>query len=183
LKNDAGIDQKSPKIKYNQAKQGEIMLNLTIITVGNLKEDYLKKAVAEYQKRLGAYCKPSIVELKEVKLSDSPSKVEIESALAAESEKILSSIPPRAFKVALCVEGKQMSSEKLAETIEKASLTHSELCFIIGSSYGLSPAVKSAADLRLSFSELTFPHQLMRVICAEAVYRAFTIIKGTKYHK
>ena len=159
------------------------MINFTLITVGSLKEDYLRRAVAEYEKRLSAYCRPNIIELKEVNLPDSPSKSEIDSALEAEAEKILSSIPARAYKVALCVEGKQMPSEKLARTIEEASMTHSDICFIIGSSYGLSPRVKSAADLRLSFSELTFPHQLMRVICTEAVYRAFTIIKGTKYHK
>ena len=159
------------------------MLNFTLITVGSLKEDYLRRAVAEYEKRLMAYCRPNIIELKEVKLSDSPSKSEIDSALDAEADKILSSIPQRAYKVALCVEGKQMSSEKLAATIENAAMTHSDVCFIIGSSYGLSPRVKTAADLRLSFSELTFPHQLMRVITVEAVYRAFTIIKGTRYHK
>ena len=159
------------------------MIGFTLITVGTLKEDYLRRAVAEYEKRLGAYCRPSIVELKEVKLPDSPSKSEIDSALDSEAEKILAAIPSRAYKVALCVEGRQMSSEKLAETIESASMTHSDICFIIGSSYGLSQRVKKAADLRLSFSELTFPHQLMRVICAEAVYRAFTIIKGTRYHK
>ena len=159
------------------------MIGFTLITVGTLKEDYLRRAVAEYEKRLGAYCRPSIIELKEVKLPDSPSKSEIDSALDAEAERILAAIPPRAYKVALCVEGKQMSSEKLAATVESASMTHSDIYFIIGSSYGLSPRVKSAADLRLSFSELTFPHQLMRVICTEAVYRAFTIIKGTKYHK
>ena len=159
------------------------MLNFTLITVGSLKEDYLRRAVAEYEKRLSAYCRPNIVELKEVKLPDSPSKSEIDSALDSEADKILAAIPPRAYKVALCVEGKQMSSEKLAATIENATQTHSDVCFIIGSSYGLSPRVKSAADLRLSFSELTFPHQLMRVITVEAVYRAFTIIKGTRYHK
>lgn len=159
------------------------MLNFTLITVGSLKEDYLRRAVAEYEKRLSAFCRPNIVELKEVKLPDSPSKSEIDSALDSEADKILSSIPPRAYKVALCVEGKQMSSEKLAATIENATQTHSDICFIIGSSYGLSPRVKTAADLRLSFSELTFPHQLMRVITVEAVYRAFTIIKGTRYHK
>ena len=159
------------------------MVNVTFITVGSLKEDYLKKAVAEYHKRLSAFCKPNIVELKEVKLPDSPSAGEIDAALLSESERILAAIPPRAYKIALCVEGKQMPSEKLASTIENACMTHSDICFIIGSSFGLSQKVKAAADLRLSFSELTFPHQLMRVICAAAVYRAFTIIKGTKYHK
>ena len=159
------------------------MVNVTIITVGNLKEDYLRQAVAEYQKRLLAFCRPTVIELKEVKLPDSPSKGEIESALSTEGERILASIPPRAYKVALCVEGKQLSSEEFAATIEKATLVSSDICFIIGSSHGLAPEVKAAADLRLSFSKLTFPHQLMRVVLTEAVYRAFTIIKGTKYHK
>lgn len=159
------------------------MVNVFFITVGSLKEDYLRAAVAEYTKRLSAFCRPSVVELKEVKLSDSPSKSEIDAALSAEGERILAAIPQRSYKVALCVEGKQYSSEKLAELIDRACLSESNICFIIGSSFGLSPAVKSACDLRLSVSELTFPHQLMRVILSEAVYRAFTIIKGTRYHK
>ena len=159
------------------------MLNVTFITVGNLKESYLREAVAEYTKRMSAFCRPNIIELKEVKVPDSPSEVEINAALAAEAEKILAAIPPRAYKVALCVEGKQLASEELAAAIDKASMEHSDVCFIIGSSHGLSPEVKSACNMRLSVSKLTFPHQLMRVILAEAVYRAFTIIKGTKYHK
>ena len=159
------------------------MLNVTFITVGNLKESYLREAVAEYTKRMSAFCRPNIIELKEVKVPDSPSEVEINAALSAEAEKILASIPPRAYKIAMCVEGKQLSSEELASEIDKASMEHSDVCFIIGSSHGLSPEVKSACNLRLSVSKLTFPHQLMRAILAEAVYRAFTIIKGTKYHK
>ena len=159
------------------------MLNVTFITVGNLKESYLREAVAEYTKRMSAFCRPNIIELKEVKVPDSPSEVEINAALSAEAEKILASIPPRAYKIAMCVEGKQLSSEELASAIDKASMEHSDVCFIIGSSHGLAPEVKSACNLRLSVSKLTFPHQLMRAILAEAVYRAFTIIKGTKYHK
>ena len=159
------------------------MLNITFITVGNLKESYLREALGEYVKRMSAFCRPNIVELKEVKVPDSPSEVEINAALSAEAEKILASIPPRAYKIAMCVEGKQLASEELASTIDKASMEHSDICFIIGSSHGLAPEVKSACNMRLSVSKLTFPHQLMRVILAEAVYRAFTIIKGTKYHK
>ena len=159
------------------------MLNVTFITVGTLKEDYLRSALGEYTKRMSAFCRPNIVELKEVKLPDSPSKGEIESALSAEGERILAAIPARAYKVALCVEGKQLSSEELADAIDAAAMEHSDICFIIGSSHGLSPEVKSACHFRLSVSKLTFPHQLMRVILAEAVYRAFNIIKGTKYHK
>ena len=159
------------------------MLNITFITVGNLKESYLREALGDYVKRMSAFCRPNIVELKEVKVPDSPSEVEINAALSAEAEKILSAIPPRAYKIAMCVEGKQLASEELAATIDRASMEHSDICFIIGSSHGLAPEVKNACNLRLSVSKLTFPHQLMRVILAEAVYRAFTIIKGTKYHK
>ena len=159
------------------------MVNVTFITVGSLKEDYLRAAVGEYTKRLSAFCRPKVIELKEVKLPDSPSGSEIASALSTEGERILASIPPRAYKIALCVEGKQYPSEELAEMIDRACMTSSDICFVIGSSFGLAPEVKSACDQRLSVSKLTFPHQLMRVILAEAVYRAFTIIKGTRYHK
>ena len=159
------------------------MINVTFIVVGNLKESYLREGVAEYMKRLSGFCRPTTVELKESRLPDQPSESEISTALDAEAEKILSSIPPRAYKIALCVEGKQYPSERLAKIIDEACMEHSDICFIIGSSFGLSPHVKAAADLRLSVSELTFPHQLMRLISAEAIYRAFNIIKGTKYHK
>jgi 23S rRNA (pseudouridine1915-N3)-methyltransferase len=159
------------------------MLNVTFITVGTLKEDYLRSALGEYTKRMSAFCRPNIVELKEVKLPDSPSKVEIDAALSAEAEKILAAVPPRAYKVALCVEGKQLSSEQFAARIEQISSVSSEICFVIGSSHGISEKVKSACDFRMSISLLTFPHQLMRVVLLEAIYRALNIIKGTKYHK
>lgn len=159
------------------------MLSVKIITVGTLKESYLRDAVAEYSKRLSAFCKLSVVQLKESKLSDSPSEKEIASALDAEAKMIFAEISPRSYKIAMCVEGKQMPSEKLAETLEKISGEASEVCFIIGSSFGLSDKVKKAADMRLSVSELTFPHQLLRVMLLESIYRAFTIIAGTKYHK
>ena len=159
------------------------MLSVKIITVGTLKESYLRDAVAEYTKRLSGFCKPTIVELKESKLSDSPSDKEIASALDTEAKAILAQISPRSYKIAMCVEGKQMPSEKLAATLERISTEASEVCFIIGSSFGLSDKVKAAADLKLSVSELTFPHQLLRVMLLESIYRAFTITAGTKYHK
>lgn len=159
------------------------MLSVKIITVGTLKESYLKDAVAEYSKRLSAYCKLTVVQLKESRLSDSPSEKEIENALEEEARSILAEMSPRAYKIAMCVEGKQMSSEKLAQRLESVSSQTSEVCFVIGSSHGLADRVKSACDMRLSVSELTFPHQLLRVILLEAVYRAFNIIAGTKYHK
>lgn len=159
------------------------MLSVKIITVGTLKESYLRDAVAEYSKRLSAFCKLTVVQLKEARLSDSPSEREIDNALDEEARAILAEVSPRAYKIAMCVEGKQLSSEKLAQRIESISSERSEICFVIGSSHGLSDKVKSACDMRLSVSELTFPHQLLRVMLLEAVYRAFNIIAGTKYHK
>ena len=159
------------------------MLNVKFITLGTLKEAYLRDAAAEYEKRLGAFCRFELVQLKEERLSDDPSESEIKNALAKESEKILALIPARAYVVAMCVEGKQLTSPELAEKLEEISARTSDVCFIIGSSFGLSDTVKQRADLRLSVSKLTFPHQLMRVVLLEAVYRAFNIQKGTKYHK
>ena len=159
------------------------MLNVKFITLGTLKEAYLRDAAAEYEKRLGGFCRFEGVQLKEERLSDDPSDSEIKSALEKESEKILSLVPSRAYVVAMCVEGKQLSSPELADKLEEISARTSDVCFIIGSSFGLSDTVKQRADLKLSVSKLTFPHQLMRVILLEAVYRAFNIQKGTKYHK
>lgn len=159
------------------------MLNLTLIAVGNLKEAYLRDAAAEYEKRLQAYCKPQVIALKETRLSDTPSAGEIATALAAEGKQILAAIPPKAYRIALCVEGKQLSSEELAERLGQIGQTHGAVCFIIGSSYGLAPEVKAASDLRLSVSKLTFPHQLMRVLLLETAYRSLGILAGSKYHK
>jgi len=159
------------------------MINVRFITLGTLKEQYLRDAAAEYEKRLGAFCRFENIQLKEERLSDSPSENEIKTALERESVKILEQIPPRAYCIAMCVEGKQLSSEELAQKLDFAVQGTSDICFIIGSSFGLSDTVKQRADMRLSVSKLTFPHQLMRVILLEAVYRAFNIQKGTKYHK
>ena len=159
------------------------MLNIKLITIGNLKESYLRDAAAEYSKRLGGFCRFETIQLKEEKLSDDPSAGEIRNALSKEAEKILAEMPKRAYKIALCVEGKQMSSEELSEKLNDISATHGELCLVIGSSHGLDDTVKNACDYRLSVSKLTFPHQLMRVILLEAVYRGFNILKGTHYHK
>ena len=159
------------------------MLQLTVITVGNLKESYWRDAVSEYEKRLSAFCKPNLIQLKEAKLSDDPSASEINAALADEGKRILAAIPPRSYRIALCVEGKQFPSEELAQRIESACNESSSLCLIIGSSYGLSPEVKSTCDLRLSVSKLTFPHQMMRVLLLEVLYRSFSILRGSKYHK
>lgn len=159
------------------------MLSVKIIAVGNLKEEYWRDAAAEYIKRLGAFCSPEVIQIKETRLPESPSDGEIAAALADEGKRILAAIPPRSRVVALCVEGKQVSSEELAGWLDSAAETSGSVAFIIGGSFGLSDEVKRAATDRISFSRMTFPHQLMRVILLEQTYRAFNIIKGTKYHK
>lgn len=159
------------------------MIQVAVITVGNLKESYWRDAVSEYEKRLSAFCKPSLIQLKETKLPDDPSDGEIRAALADEGKRILHAMPPRSYRVALCVEGKQFSSEELAAKLDGALTEQGHLCLVIGSSHGLAPEVKEACQLRLSVSKLTFPHQMMRVLLLEVLYRSFSIMKGTKYHK
>ena len=159
------------------------MIQVTVITVGGLKESYWRDAVAEYEKRLGAFCKPTVIQLKETKVPDDPSESEIGAALADEAKRILAAMPPRSCRIALCVEGKQFSSEELAQTLESALNEQGSLCLVIGSSHGLAPEVKAACQLRLSVSKLTFPHQMMRALLLEVLYRSFSIMKGTKYHK
>ena len=159
------------------------MIQITIITVGNLKEAYWRDATAEYEKRLSAFGKVNMIQLKETKIGDDPSEGEIRAILADEGKRILAAVPPRAYTIALCVEGKQFPSEVLAKKIESVTAENGHLCLIIGSSHGLAPEVKAAAKLRLSVSELTFPHQMMRVLLLEILYRCFSILKGTKYHK
>ncbi len=159
------------------------MATIKIITVGTLKEKYLSDSVAEYEKRISGFCKVESVNIKEAKLPQDPSDGDIRRALDEEAKQILAAMPDRAFKVAMCVEGKQFSSEELASKIEGAFSGANEICFVIGSSHGLSDSVKAKADLKLSVSKLTFPHQLMRVVLLEVIYRCLNIIKGTKYHK
>lgn len=159
------------------------MVEVKFITLGTLKEAYLRDAAAEYRKRLQAYCKIEIVEIKEERLPDSPSENEIRQALDREAEKIFAEIPSRAYSVAMCVEGEQMSSEALARKLSDVADRYGSICFIIGSSHGLSDRVKDKCNYRMSVSKLTFPHQLMRVMLLESVYRGFNIIKGTRYHK
>ena len=159
------------------------MLSVKFITVGTLKEAYLRDAAAEYEKRLSAFCRFETVQLKEEKLSENPYESEIQRALEREAAQIEKAIPQRAYRIAMCVEGVQLSSEELAQRIGKIEQSSAEIVFIIGSSYGLSDSVKNSSDMRLSVSKMTFPHQLMRVLLLEGVYRAFNIRKGTRYHK
>ena len=158
------------------------MVKCTFITLGALKEDYLSQAVAEYKKRLSAFAEVTEINLKDEKLvTESPA--EVTEALEKEADRILGRIPDGAYTVALCVEGKPLSSEDFASLIADARDTSGKVCFVIGSSYGLSPRVKQRANARISFSKMTFPHGLMRAILLEQVYRAFTILAGKKYHK
>lgn len=160
------------------------MLRVTVLCIGNLKERYWRDACAEYEKRLGAFCKLSVVELSEERLPDHPSAAQIEQAMEAEGKRMLSKIPAGAAVAALCIEGKEMPSPELAKTLERfATDGKSDVVFIIGGSFGLSDAVKEKATLRLSMSPMTFPHQLARVMLLEQLYRAFQISSGGKYHK
>ena len=159
------------------------MAQLTIITVGTLKEDYLKEAVSEYKKRLSQYARVEEINIKEERISNEDDKTEISSALDTEGEKILSAVPKGSAKIALCIEGKQYDSEGLAALIGKFSDECGKIALIIGSSHGLSEKVKNECAIRLSVSKMTFPHQLMRVILFEALYRSFTILAGKRYHK
>lgn len=159
------------------------MLNVKIYVTGTLKEQYYKDAIAEYRKRLNAYCKFEIVEYKEYKLPENPSSKQIEQALVSEGEKILEDISPRAYKIAMCVEGKQLSSEEFAERLDGIASTHGEVALIIGSSFGLSEELKRACDFRMSVSKMTLTHQMMRVWLVEILYRCLSITHGGKYHK
>ena len=159
------------------------MTHVTLIFVGTLKEKYLVEAAAEYKKRLAAFARVEEISLREEPIPNEEDATAVRRALAAEGERILASIPAGAYTVALCVEGKTLDSPALAAALGAASDRTGRLCLIIGSSHGLSPAVKERADLCLSVSALTFPHQLMRVLLLEILYRSFSILAGKKYHK
>ena len=160
------------------------MLNITIIAVGKLKEQYLRDASAEYQKRLSTLCKLNIIEINPEKLSDNPSAKEIENALSSEAKKIIEKIPKGAKVYSMCIEGKQRTSEELSHEIDGLALEGvSNIVFIIGGSFGLSDEVKKLSAYRLSMSKMTFPHQIARIMLLEQIYRATQISIGTKYHK
>ena len=157
-------------------------MNIELIVVGRLKEDYLRAASAEYIKRLGRYCNFTLHELEESRLSDAPSEKEIAAALKKEGEQIKKLA--KGMVIPMCIEGKQLTSPELAEKISSAGVAGvSTVTFIIGSSFGLDPEVKALGDFRLSMSKMTFPHQLARVMLLEQIYRSFQITTGGKYHK
>ena len=160
------------------------MLSLRLICVGKLKEAFFREAVEEYRKRLGAFCRFELEELPEQRLGENPSEREIAAALEKEAAEIEKRVPAGAVLVCFCVEGKGLSSEELAEKLAAwQNAGKSRLCFVIGSSCGLSEALKRRAELRLSMSRMTFPHHLFRVMAVEQLYRCFTILEGMRYHK
>ena len=159
-------------------------MNITILCIGKLKERYWLEAVSEYSKRLSRFCSLSIQELKEERLPDNASPAQEQEAIESEGQILLKHIRQGSYVIALDLRGKAMSSEQLAQTVERLGLSgRSDLTFIIGGSLGLSAALLARADLRLSFGAMTFPHQMMRVILLEQVYRAFKINRNEAYHK
>ena len=159
-------------------------MKITLITVGKIKEKYFTDAIAEYAKRLSRYCKLEIIEVADEKTPDGASEALENQIKEKEGERILSKVPDSAYVVALAIEGKQLSSEELADKMEKCNVSGiSHLVFIIGGSLGLTPKVLNRADFKLSFSKMTFPHQLMRVVLLEQIYRSFRIRNNEPYHK
>lgn len=161
------------------------MQNIDLICIGKMNASYFAASVAEYQKRLGGFCNFRIIELPEAAIADkNASDRQIAKALQKEADAILASVRKGAYLVALCVEGKQISSEDLAALLaERAGSGAGDIAFVIGSSHGLDDRVKKAAQARISMGRITLPHQLARLVLTEQLYRACTINAGMKYHK
>lgn len=160
------------------------MPNIAIISVGKIREKYFSDGCLEYIKRLSPFCKLKVYEIDEEALSDNPSEKEIKSALSKEGVKILKLIPPKAFVIALCIEGEQQDSVAFSKLIDKAQLSgEGSITFIIGGSNGISGEVKRRSDFKLSFSEMTFPRQIARLLLLEQIYRGYSILNNGKYHK
>jgi len=160
------------------------MFEITLIAMGKLKEKFYLSAAAEYEKRMKGYCQFHLIELPEVRLPENPSPAEIAAGLEKEAELIFSKIPKGAWFCTFTPEGKLLSSENLASKMKEVKLSgKSSACFLIGSSFGMSPRVKERADFKLSMSPMTFPHHLARIMVLEQLYRAEAIQAGSKYHK
>ena len=160
------------------------MVNIQLLCVGKLKEKHFSAACAEYQKRLGAFCKLTVTELPEVRLPENPNETQILQGLSKEAELIRAKVPKGSFFCILAPEGKMLSSEELAGKLSELKKSgKSSVCFLIGSSFGVDAGLKRQADLLLSMSRMTFPHHLARVMALEQLYRAEAIQAGTKYHK
>lgn len=159
-------------------------MKIRVICVGKIKEKFYRMAIDEYIKRLGRYCKPEIIEVADEKTPDNASAHEVELIKDKEGERILKNMRKDGIAIALAIEGKMLSSEQLADKISQLGVKgESHIQFIIGGSLGLSEKVLKEADMLLSFSKMTFPHQLMRVILLEQIYRSYRIIQGEPYHK
>lgn len=159
-------------------------MNIDIICVGSIKEKYYIDAIKEYSKRLISYTDIDIIEVDEYKIPNNPSNAQINEGLEKERQIIESKIKDRSYIIALVIEGKQLSSEDLSKKIEDITIEgYSNITFLIGSSYGMSKELKNKANLKLSFSKMTFPHQLIRVVLTEQIYRAFKIMRNEPYHK
>lgn len=159
-------------------------MKIKVVTVGKLKEKYLKDGIAEYSKRISRFAKLEMIELADEKTPDKVSESENQKILEIEGQRILSKVGDRDFVIVLAIEGKTFSSEEFSKQLEEASIKgFSTLTFIIGGSLGLSSSVKNRANLSVSFGRLTLPHQLMRLVLVEQIYRAFTIQQGSPYHK
>ena len=160
------------------------MFDITLITLGKLKEKFYISAAEEYKKRLGGYCRFTLLELPETRLPDEPSPAEIAAGLEKEADLILSKIPKGAWFCVFTPEGKELSSEGFAEKLRDVKLMgKSSACFLIGSSFGMAPRVKAKADFQMSMGKMTFPHHLARIMVLEQLYRAEAIQAGSKYHK
>ena len=159
-------------------------MNISVISVGKLKEKYLKLGIEEFSKRLSKYCKLDLIELEDEKCPENLSEKDMEIVKNKEGQRILSKIKNNSYVIALAIDGKKLSSEELADTISKLAVRgNSHITFIIGGSLGLSDEVLKRADYKLSFSKMTFPHQLMKLILLEQVYRSFRINNNEPYHK
>lgn len=169
---------------YLLSKKVVIILNIDIISVGKVKEKYIKLGIAEFSKRLSAYCKLNIIEVDDLSAAENLSDSEMEIVKDKEAEKIISKIKDNHYVITLEILGNQLTSEKLAAKIEDLTIQgHSNICFVIGGSLGLGKSVLDRSDYALSFSKFTFPHQLMRLILLEQIYRSFRIINNLPYHK
>ena len=158
-------------------------MKIRIVAVGKLKEKYLREGVAEYEKRLAPFASVELLETREEYMAENPSEAQRQQTLAKEGERLLRLLPERSFLIVLDVKGKLLSSEALAKELASLALQgQSDLTFLIGGAFGLSPAVRERADLRISFSPMTFTHQMVRLLLYEQIYRAFKINRGEKYH-
>ncbi len=160
------------------------MQKVTILCVGKLKEKFYTEASAEYVKRLGRHCKIEIMELPEFRLPEAPSEGDVQRALLQEAAAIREKLPKGSAVIAMCIEGKLLSSEELSKKLEQLAVSgKTQLTFLIGGSFGLHQSIKDLADLKLSMSPMTFPHHMARVMLLEQIYRAYQISDGTRYHK